>query len=376
VIIDSHGSGKFALDKFKQGANQYPVILVASNLIKNGYADYEGALQTLLEDVRKKYPVGQVVFMTGFSGGARMVLGYALRHPVNGLILCGALANPDQIKTLHCPVISISGMDDFNFMETAQYLFQEQSTPGNLKIELTNASHSWPESPLLSNMLGFLRLSCKAADIPSVSESQLVLYCRQQQASINLLKQQGEYLKAELSARNMALTEPFNNDKTFASAYTALKNHPDYISQLNRLGKCLNNEMSMRQPYIEAFNTKDTLWWKKEIGTTTEKIKTEKDSYTRDMYLRIKGFWGIASYTLCKQAVQAQNAEVLGKLLVIYRTLEPENPDMFYFSSFPYFWKGNNEATVLMLNKAMKAGFTDRSQITKDFPESITSKLY
>ena len=94
------------------------------------------------------------------------------------------------------------------------------------------------------------------------------------------------------------------------------------------------------------------------------------------MYLRIKGFWGIASYTLCKQAVQAQNAEVLGKLLVIYRTLEPENPDMFYFSSFPYFWKGNNEATLSMLKKALKAGFSDMGQLKKDFPVSITSKLY
>jgi hypothetical protein len=34
VIIDAHGSGKFALDKFKQGANQYPVVLIASNRIK------------------------------------------------------------------------------------------------------------------------------------------------------------------------------------------------------------------------------------------------------------------------------------------------------------------------------------------------------
>jgi len=55
--------------------------------------------------------------------------------------------------------------------------------------------------------------------------------------------------------------------------------------------------------------------------------------------------------------------------------LEPENPDMFYFSSFPYFWKGDNEATLSMVKKALDAGFTDRSQLKKDFPESITSKL-
>src|ERR1035437_1707026 len=185
VIIDAHGSGKFALEKFKQSANQYRAVLVASNLIKNGFEGYEGAIQTLVEDVHQKYPVGKMVFMTGFSGGALMALGYALLHQVNGLILCGALANSNQINALHCPVISISGMDDFNFMETAQYLFQKQSTPDNLKIELTNASHNWPDSAMLANAFGFLRLSCHTTDIPILPESQFKMYCQNQQSRIN-----------------------------------------------------------------------------------------------------------------------------------------------------------------------------------------------
>jgi len=131
----------------------------------------------------------------------------------------------------------------------------------------------------------------------------------------------------------------------------------------------------MRQPYIEDFQTKDIHWWKKEIATADEKIKTEKDLYSKDMYKRIKGFWGIASYSLCKQAIMQQNAEVLKKVLSIYGMLEPENQDMLYFSTFPYFWKGNTEATVSMLQKALKAGFSDRSQLNKDFPVSIISKL-
>jgi len=376
VIIDAHGDGKFALNKFKEGANQYPVVLIASNLIKNGFEGYDGAIQTLMEDVRQKYPIGKTVFMTGFSGGARMVLGYALSHQVNGLILCGALANPDQINALHCPVISISGMDDFNFMETAQYLFQEQLAPVNLKIELTNASHGWPDSLMLANELGFLRLSCQAEDIPSLSKSQLEMYCQHQQTRIDAWKKQGDFLKALLVARNMALTEPFNNDKAFASTYEALKTNPEYLNQMQRLEKCLNFEISVRQPYMDDFRTKDTLWWKNEIRTTDEKIKTEQDAYTKDMYKRIKAFWGIISYSFCNQATKEHNAEVLNKTLSIYRMLEPENPDMYYFSSFPYFWNGNNEATLSMLNKALKAGFSDRSQLKKDFPESISSKLY
>ncbi len=375
VIIDAHGNGKFALEKFKQGANQYPVIAVASNLVKNDFEGYEEAIQTLVEDVRQKYPVGETIFMTGFSGGARMVLGYALAHPVNGLILCGALANPDQISALHSPIISISGMDDFNFVETAQYLFQEQQTPANLKIELTNDSHGWPGSPMLTNALGFLRLSCQANDIPNLPKSLLEQYCHNQQARIDSLKQGGDFLKAALVARNMASTVPFNSDKSFASTYDELKSNPSYISQLSRLGKDLQFEISVRQPYLNAFQAKDTLWWKNEIKTLKGKIEEEQDSYARDTYRRIQAFWGIASYSLCKQAIRDHNVEALNKILSIYRMLEPENPDMFYFSAFSYFWKGDSEATLSMLRKALNAGFSDRSQLKKDFPESITSRI-
>jgi len=375
VIIDAHGSGQFALNKFKRGANEYPAVLIASNLIKNGFAGYKGAIQTLIDDVRSKYPISKTIFMTGFSGGARMVLDYAMTHPLNGIIMCGALANPDQMNAVRCPVISISGMDDFNFMETAQYLFNEQQTPANLKMELTNASHSWPDSILLTNALGFLSFTGEGGDIAFRNEPQFKKFCLYQQGRINSLTQQGDLLKALLIARNMALTEPFNGDAGFASTYRALKANPDYISQLNRLGKCLQYETSVRQSYIDAFQIKDTIWWKKEIGTTNEKIKTEQDSYTKDMYRRIKGFWGIACYSLCKQAINPQNTEALTKILSIYRMLEPENPDMLYFSAFPPFWAGNNEETLSTLKKTLKAGFSDRNQLKNDFPISITSKL-
>ena len=375
VILDAHGSGKFALDGFKQGANRYPAILVASNLIKNGFGNYEGAIRTLIEDVRQKYPVSEAVFMTGFSGGARMTLGYAMTHPLDGVILCGALANADQINSIHCTIISISGMDDFNFMETAQFLFQEQSIPGNLKIELTNGSHNWPDSLMLADAFGFLQLSCQSADISSLTKSQLGVYCENQHVRIDELKKHGDFLKAALVARNMSFTTPFNGDKTFASSYKNLTSKSEYLSQLNQLKNCLTFEINVRKPYITAFMTKDIQWWKNEAKTIDEKIKNEQDSYKNDMYRRIKAFLGIECYSLSNRSVKEHNTKMLNKIVSIYRMLEPDNPDMLYFSALLYFWKENNEATLSFLKKARKAGFSDINRLKKDFPVSITSRI-
>ncbi len=375
VIIDAHGSGKFALEKFKKAANQYPSILVASDFIKNGFENYVGAMQTLISDVQQKYPVGKTAFITGFSGGARMALGYALNHQTQGLILCGALASADQINALHCPVISISGMDDFNFIETAQYLFQDNSIPGNLKIELTNASHDWPDSKMLTDAFGFLWLSTQAEDIPSTAKSQIKPYDQNQRTRIDSLKENGDYIKAALVAHNMSSTAPFNSDKTFTSSYNELKANSDYSNQMNQLRNTLNFEIKARQPYIDAFSTKDSLWWKNEINSINDKIEKEQDPFKIDMYKRIKGLWGILCYSLGNQAVKQKDVQSLNKIISIYRTLEPENSYRIYLSAFPYFWKGNNEATISTLIKAREAGFTEMSQLKQDFPQSIYSHI-
>ena len=303
VIIDAHGSGKFALNKFKYAANQYPAILVASNYVKNGFVNYAAEIQILITDVKQKYPVGETLFLTGFSGGARMALGYSLSHQTNGLILCGALANANEINAVHCPVISISGMDDFNFIETAQYLFQDESIPANLKIELTNESHDWPDSLMLSNAFGFLQLSKENMD-NSAKKSKLKSYNKQQHVRIDSLVESGVYLKAIQIARNMAITKPFNNEETFSKIYNELKSDQKYLDQLNRLRTNFNIELKARQPYIDAFSTKDSLWWKNEIESIDKKIASEKDQFAIDMYHRIKGFWGIACYSLGNQAIK------------------------------------------------------------------------
>lgn len=370
VILDSHGSGKFALEKFKKAATNYGIILVASDLVKNGYPDFEQAIQTLVEDVRQKYPINDKLYITGFSGGARMALGYALSHPTQGLILCGALGSPQQIGSLSCPIISISGTDDFNFIETAQFMFQEQTMPSNLKIELLSSSHSWPDSETLSNAVGFLTL------YSSEENSTIENFCKLQKTRIDTLKKAGEWIKAEIVARDMATTPNLDKDKSFSSTYNTLKSSEEYNQQMQHLAQCLNQEGTLRQKYGDAFSSKDEIWWKNEIKTMNKQISQTTDQFTKDLYLRIKGFWGIACYSYCNQAASQRNETLLSKILLIYKEVEPQNSDMLYFSAFLPYWKGDDASTVAALQKAISNGFADFGRLKNDFPITITSKLH
>lgn len=375
VIIDSHGNGKFALGKFRSAAQQYPAIFAASNLVKNGFENYSGAIQTLIDDVKQKYPVGETVFITGFSGGARMAIEYAKNHRVNGLLVCGALANIDQLNAVQCPVFSISGTDDFNFIETAQYIFQEQQIPANLKIELIHASHNWPDSMTLANALGFLYLSGNGKIKSSVEKSLARDYGNSQKSRIDSLKTKDDLIMAALVARNMSVTAPFSEDKTFTKTYGEIKSTSEYTDQLNQLKKSLQFETEVRQPYIEAFSTKDSIWWEKEIKVIGEKIGSEKNQFNMDMYKRIKAFWGIACYSFGNQAIKQKDVTQLKKIIAVYRMLEPENPYVDYFSAFLLFWEGDISATVSVLNNAKTKGFSDFGQLKTDFPAAIVSKI-
>ena len=370
LVIDSHGAGRFAIGKFKTAAKKYPVVLIASDLIKNDFQGFVPAIRSLVEDASKKYPVNGKVFLAGFSGGARMALNYAMTNPVSGLILCGALAQPRQLETLRCPVFSISGLDDFNFIETAQYIINAAMAPKNLTIELTNDSHEWPEEAILANAFGFLMLTQNSANKAATAQ-----FCTIQKERIDSFEKRNELVKAGLIARNMSVYERFNKKTDFKSIYTSLRNLEAYRNQLTQLKKSLRFEMQAREPYFHALQDKDTTWWKNEIKNLEEKAGKEQNLIEQSMYRRIKGFWGIACYSISKEFIATHNPHALNRILAIYKTLEPENPDVYYFSCFPDYWKGNREATVSALIKAREHGFSDLEQMRKDFPDSITRKV-
>ncbi len=329
VILDPHGSGKTALAHFRLAAERYPVVLVASNLIKNNLPGFEGVIQSLIADVQAKYPVDKRVYMSGFSGGARMAVGYAMSHPLNGLILSGALAGSQELHQVGCMVYAISGTDDFNFMETAQYLFQEATTPTNLKIELTRSSHGWPDSLILADAFGFVRWATSANEADAVA---LKAFEKGQTVKIDSLRLKAAFIMARWTARNMTGTPPFNADQSFSTLDNQLKSSPGYADEMKRLLENLQMEVSVRDPYLKALETNDVTWWKNELVKVDGQIRTAKDPLTQDAYRRIKGFWGIACYSMCNKAVASGDFKSLRQYVSVYRILEPQNPDMLHFS--------------------------------------------
>ena len=329
IAIDPHGSGITAIEHLKEAASKYPAVLVASNLVQNNDPNFVKELDELIADVKSRYPVGERTYFAGFSGGARMALGYAVNHPANGVIASGAFARPDQLNAIKCPVMGIIGMDDFNFLETAQYVLNPASLPKNTHIELMRATHEWPDESMLTSVFGWFRLQNESN---GKTESQRVKqYIEHQKIRVDSLTKARELLQAACIVRNMASVNTFDKNGSFRSAANELTNNNAYKQQLSKLTESLQFELKMRQVYGQALMEKDKAWWDKEISALHEKMNSEPDEMMQMAYKRLSGFIGIACYSYARQFAAQKDIPHLEQILMVYRLAEPDNPDMKHY---------------------------------------------
>ena len=370
ILLDSHGDGRYALRHFSKALTRYPMIVAGSDLIRNDFQGFSRAIEELITDIRQKYPVTPTIWIAGFSGGARMALDYALAHPVDGLILSGALATPAQLGQLQCPVIAISGTNDFNFPETAQYLLMSHK-PGNLKIILTHASHDWPAPSVLTE--GTALLAFENSPL-KYSTAQFDDFESAEKRQIDSLITGGEYLKAALTASNLTPSASYKPSGEFLQRYQQLVNSAKFHQQQTKLLQTLRTGQQAKQRYYQALLKKDTLWWKNESGQLSRNEKDAVDPLEKSLYQRIRGFWGIACFSISRQAVQTHNARLLEQITPVYRLLEPDNPDAYFYSAYLPYWANDSQQTVKLLKTAQRKGFTDLRRL-KHFPPSILQQL-
>ncbi len=371
IVLDPNGDGKLAVKKFKKAARQFNCIVLASNTIKNGSQEYIATLNMLVDDARVKYSSGKVLFLAGFSGGARMVLNYAQYYPVSGVIVCGALAAPEQLEAIKYPVMCIVGMADFNFVEAAQYIFNPEQAPPVLNLQLTEDTHAWPGANTLNNAVGMLILIQNNYKECASVKGRIHEFTESQIRRCDSLVKSNNYIEAGLLARNLSKIEnAASNDRLKTLEYNT-----DFNTALNSLRESIRFELTVRNAYYSALNYENLEWWKQEIASLNKNILEEKDFYRKFALKRIKGFLGIMCYSLCNNSLRNNDLSMTERLMAIYRLIEPENPDIYYFSALFDYKTGHPDRVRELLKRALQSGFSDIDRMRNDFPEEIISPL-
>ena len=156
--IDPKGQGQTPLYLYKNLADSFGVILVGCNTSKNGmsFPQSEAALNQLIAEVQRKYPVEEDIHLLGFSGGAKVAFHYADANPkVSKLLYAGsvyALKRQSNISLL-----GFAGVRDMNFADLVSFEVSMGKAPFTHKLIQWEGGHEFPNEAIMWNGFYFLK---------------------------------------------------------------------------------------------------------------------------------------------------------------------------------------------------------------------------
>lgn len=318
LIFDPHADGVLPVRKYKTLADKYGVILAASNNSKNGMRpSYRNHVITeFIGDVEKHFNVDKDrLFTMGLSGGARIAALIGIfNNNVKGIIGCGGgFPNIQHFKNNSFTWIGIVGNKDFNFQELKNLYNQLILSKYRAYLLVFDGKHEWPPVDVVDEAFGIL------------------------------LKNKTEGLKYE-------------------------------VKNPNKLSKWDKKEMKQQNIIVSDFTEKDTAWWKNRIKYLDEKRTSSADKGERLMNARLYNYIGMVSYLFTSNAAKTHNLKKLEKYLTIYETVEPSNPDMFYYKAYYFALKKDKNKTLEFLKKAVDNGLNEKSKILREKVFSFIGK--
>ncbi|MGW8316288.1 MAG: hypothetical protein ACWGNV_11850 [Bacteroidales bacterium] len=369
IVLDSHGDGQMAAEKFQGAVRNFPCLVAGSDLIRNNFQGFENAILQLLEDILRKYPVDRKhIVISGFSGGARMAYRFAFRYPVSGVLMCGA--GPEEQKP-SCPVYTISGMGDFNFSE--QYVHPDMGSFSNeaYTSDYFHGIHEWPKPDQLMDALFFL---FRNLDDMTKIRHQRSLELIDVADSLELAGD--EILAWKALEKSSKLADRPSVRKQADQRAGELLMNPNFQEAVRTLEQDLTEEGKLQQDYPRRLLSENADWWQREVDSLQKNLSDTGTGLKRDHFLRIKGYIGILLYSAINYTIHndPENPQ-LKIMLETYAYAEPENPDVYFFRAMDAYHSGDRNLCIASINRALELGFSDPQRLNAAFPETILQSV-
>lgn len=363
VFFSPQGEGKVPVEKYKSIAEEWEFILIGSNYTKNGM-DANLALtgaNTLVNDVLSRFNVdGARLYLSGFSGGARIAGGVALqRMDVTGVICCSATP-PESVAPRG--YVGVAGLGDMNYLEMKKFQSAQAHTTLS-ELIVFDGKHEWPPLQTMENAMLMISLyqpgMAQSGNFNVMSDS----------LTANVLKQAD-------SLKNISCLLEFN---LLSSAERAVKNFSGSGAVAERVKKlegssCVKNdeakwaeieaqETDLQKMLQENILARDTTWWRENADKYFVTTKTGPEKFMRE---RARGYTSLLCYTYCNQAFGMSNVHAAEKLIKVYSIVDPANTEWAYMQSSFYMRVNMPQEAIASMNKAVDLGFHDRARVEKD----------
>jgi len=351
LIFDPQGNPGAIMEHLKPLAGSMGWRMAGALKSRNGNDETPQVVNDFLQEVQRDFPVeNSYLVACGFSGGARVAEYTALSYPdVSALIMSGA--GPSATETFaeqNIITTIIAGTRDFNFYEA--YAADNSSRhPDKVLFLYHDGKHVWPETTLLKTAIYRTALAWNI----NPEEGRFNADMAEIAAEIKIRYLNHPWLKMEWD--------------NFYAAVTGNENKTEDPALKNRLQALLTSEQALRQQYANALTQNDRVWWERELKALAFKKNAEPAGLKKDMYHRLSGFLGIASFSLANSYLQQNQWQKLRHVLEVYQMLEPDNPDMFYFKARLFQEQNNPDSATFFAKKAWNSGYQDTAKLRMEF---------
>lgn len=365
------GNGKVPLEKYKSIAEEWQFILVGSDYTKNGM-DANLAMNganNLVNDVVSRFNVDPArIYLSGFSGGARIAGGLALqRMDVTGVICCSA--TPPQ-SVAPRGYIGVAGLGDMNYLEMKKFQSTQSgpSPSAPLRTSLSellvfDGKHEWPPVMMMENAMLMISLyqpgTAQSGDMNEMSDSLTanVLAQCDSLSAISCLLEYNLLMSAENAEKNFSGSGAISERRKNMNESNCVKNDEKKWAEVEA------EESDLQLVLQESILAHDTTWWRENADSYFETTKTGAEKFMRQ---RLRGYTSLLCYTYCNQAFSMNNVHAAEKLVKVYSIVDPTNNEWAYLQSAMYMRLNLTADAIISMNRAVELGFHDRKRVEKD----------
>jgi dienelactone hydrolase len=372
--FDAHGTGKLPVSKYKDLAEKYDYIIVGSNNSKNGnsWDESQAIANMLFSDTQNRLSLNTArIYLLGFSGGARIANGVTITNGgIAGVICCGAAAPATQSNNPRggYTFLGIAGNKDFNYIEMRKYdMVDLAGRPVKHAFIEFDGKHEWPPVDIMNEAFLWTELNAMRLNTAPKNDSFVKENFQPYLTKIKeLQKKNDSYATFNQVKTTITFFDGLIDLTECYKIYTPLKANTEIDKKLKEEETSWKKENSLKQYYINSFQTQNLEWWRNDIASLNKKTKAGEDQKEVLMYKRTLDYLSLAAYMQASGALQQNNFPAAKIFCGIYLLVDPTNPEAHYLTANLSAIEQDPKGAIRSLDEAVKNGFTDIARLQSD----------
>ncbi len=324
IFFDAHARGKLPLKKYLALSEKYHFVFVSSNNSQNGMSlpETQKIASVILKDATARFNInGNLIFTSGFSGGAKVACTFAFTNSaIRGVIACASPFSERISEIKNMPqIFLLSGNKDFNMLSMVQTDLELSDAGFTHQLYVYDGIHDWPDEK-------YFEIAMKWLITKAVNQ--------------NLIEK---------------------------------KNQPNEIPDFNEWyntrvtdAVILKQEAAEQQALNDQFQIWDIPKWNDKIKELKAKEKSGFPSSIRFLASRELNYISMLGFIYSENFLNQNNLKTAKHFLEIYELANAKNPDVWFLKAVYYSKSGDNKATFDCLKKSAQLGFSDVNRLKNE----------